>query len=378
MRSAFPSLFARFRELSSTRRTLLALFALCTGWLLISWIARPTFRPGLRSPSETPSTVGFPGALQPDAELKAQWQRMKESPKLMIPAPASSAAGTLGLMSDSSEFGRPLIAHAAELAVATKEFSRSRTTLEEILERHHGYAAKLRMVGQPTGGLLTATLRVPSAEFNGAVSDLKTLGNVEREEQSADEITQQRADLEARLVNAQSTLAHLQGILAKNSKGSNLVELQRQLSGVNAEIARLEAERVASEHRVIFANVLFSLREEIPPPVESLVAQLRNAGVTGFSDALSSLSGIVIFVVSRGPVILVWVLLVFFPARWIWGKREQWMWEKGELRRKCRGDVVEKRRNNVIVSFAAAHLKMRNHRGVPKERREKLVVCGIL
>jgi len=55
------------------------------------------------------------------------------------------------------------------------------------------------MVGQPRGNTLTATLRIPSPEFNAAVTDLKTLGNVEREEQMADEITEQEADLEARL-----------------------------------------------------------------------------------------------------------------------------------------------------------------------------------
>jgi hypothetical protein len=39
----------------------------------------------------------------------------------------------------------PRIAHAAKLAVATKEFARLRATLEEILERHRGYAARPRM-----------------------------------------------------------------------------------------------------------------------------------------------------------------------------------------------------------------------------------------
>jgi hypothetical protein len=80
-----------------------------------------------------------------------------------------------------------VIAHAAELGVSTKEFGRARANLEEILERHHGYAAKLRMVGQPGASSLTATLRVPSSEFTSSVNDLKTLGKVEQEEQAADE-----------------------------------------------------------------------------------------------------------------------------------------------------------------------------------------------
>ena len=37
---------------------------------------------------------------------------------------------------------------------------------------------------------------------------------VEQEEQTADEITQRRADVEARLLNAQNTLERLQAILA--------------------------------------------------------------------------------------------------------------------------------------------------------------------
>jgi hypothetical protein len=314
---------------------MLGLFVLCSGCLLVSWIAGPKTRPGSPPLAVRPSAVGVPFDSRPDAELKTQWERMKEFPKVMIPDATPPVSGSLGPVVDSSEYVTPMIAHAAELALATREFARSRSTLEEILERHHGYAAKLRMVGQPTGGVLTATLRVPASEFNGMVTDLKALGSVEREEQSADEITQHRADLEARLLNAQNTLAHLQGILAKNAEGNNLTEVQRQLSGVNAEIARLEAERVASEKRVIFANVLLSLREEIPPPVESFGAQFRAAGVAGLTDALVSVSAILLFVISRGPAILVWVLLVFFPTRWIWRKRQRWAWGETEAATKA-------------------------------------------
>lgn len=234
--------------------------------------------------------------------------------------PSAAPIGISSPPADTRGYETPLIAHAADLELTTKEFARSRSSLEEILERHHGYAAKLRMVGQPAGSLLTATLRVPSSEFTAAVTDLKALGNVEREEQTADEITQQRADLEARLTNAQRSLARLQGILAKGGKVTDLADVQRQLSNVNGEIARLEAERIAAEHRVIFAQVLFSLREVVTPPVDSIATQLRNAAVMGFSDVLSALSAVAIFAISRGPVILLWVVVLYFPLRWAWRK----------------------------------------------------------
>jgi len=320
MRTTIDSLLSWFRTLPASRRTLLVLIAFCMGGLALSWISRPTNWAGQRGIRETPSFAPIPPGTQPDAELKAQWERIKQSRKAASAGPVAVGGEALGLATDESGDATPMIAHAAELAVATKEFAHSRSALEEILERHHGYAAKLRMVGQPAASTLTATIRVPSSEFASAVTDLKTLGNVEREEQTADEITQQRADLEARLVNAQNTLGRLQGILAKGGKIHNLLEVQRQLANVSAEVARLEAERASTEHRVIFAQVLLSLREELKPPAESVAAEFRAAAMAGLSDALSSLSAIVLFVISRGPVTLLWVVLVFFPGRWMWRK----------------------------------------------------------
>src|SRR5438552_19129862 len=79
--------------------------------------------------------------------------------------PAAPATNDRRQIAGTSAYDAPLIAHTAELAIATKEFARSRTELEEILERHRGYAARLRMVGRRTGSVLTATLRIPSPEL---------------------------------------------------------------------------------------------------------------------------------------------------------------------------------------------------------------------
>jgi hypothetical protein len=319
MRTTLPSLLSWFRKLPKSRRTFLLLMALCISGLALSWIARPTSHTILRGAPDGSSFASIPPGNEPDAELKAEWERLKQSRKIPSSAPMA-VGGMAGPAIDESGYAPPLIAHAAELAVATKEFAHSRSTLEEILERHHGYAANLRMVGQPGASTLTATLRVPSSEFASSITELKTLGNVEREEQTADEITQQRADVEARLVNAQNSLERLQGILAKGGKIPNLLEVQRQLANVNAEITGLEAERVSSERRVTFAQVLLALREEVKLPAESLGAELRNAAMAGLSDALSTLSAIALFVISRGPITLLWVVLVFFPGRWMWRK----------------------------------------------------------
>jgi DNA repair exonuclease SbcCD ATPase subunit len=177
------------------------------------------------------------------------------------------------------------------------------------------------MVGQKSGSVLSATLRVPSSELVGTVGDLKALGDVEREEQAADEITQQRADLDARLSNARGTLRRLQDLLEKQTyPDGNVRELQRQIASATADVARWESEQQASEHRVIFANVYFTMREELAAPSESLGAQLRGAGVAGLGDAMTSLAGLLVFLIGRGPVVLLWCVILWLPARLMWRK----------------------------------------------------------
>ena len=100
------------------------------------------------------------------------------------------------------------------------------------------------------------------------------------------------------------------------------MELQRQIASANAEVNRLEAERQVSEHRVIFANVQFSLREELPAPVESLGAQFHSAATAGFQEAAASVSALLLFVIGRGPFVLLWMMILYLPVRYAW---RRWM-----------------------------------------------------
>jgi|KBSMisStaDraftv2_1062788.scaffolds.fasta_scaffold40071_2 hypothetical protein len=322
MRNPIFAVSEKWRTWSKVQRGLVVVGAagLC---LMVAGTANRSLKPPTKTTAALPPTEYQ--AQYPVASGGEPATRIDENEAKELPAQAASDRDVVRkeLGNDTrSALGNPLIAHTAELAVATKEFGRSRTALEEILERHRGYAAKLRMLGQRGGSsLLNATLRVPSTELGGTVSELKSLGDVEREEQAADEITQQRADLEARRTNAQNMLRRLQELLKKQMyPDGNVRELERQIGNASAEVARLEAERQASEHRVVFASVYFTLREEIAKPSDSLGAQLRSAATAGFGDAMASMVGLLAFLIARGPVVVLWCAILYAPARLIWKK----------------------------------------------------------
>jgi hypothetical protein len=309
MEDRLQPLVRRFRELSAVRRGLLyAAGILCAVFVLV------LLAPHRASQSTSHSPAGN-AALHDGQPPPTDWR---------FPAPTAKEYGgvvpTLPEMGDvAGATGEPRIAYSAELSVATKEFVHSRAAMEQILERHRGYVAKLRMVGQPAGSLLSATLRIPSSEYSSTLSDLKSIGRVEREEESADEITQRHGDLEARLINAQNTAQRLQRLLENpTAKGSDLAVFQGQLAALRAEIERMQAEGQGFDNRAVFSSVFFSMREEVSSPAVTLGAQLRNAAVQGFSDAATSLSGILIFAMNYGPSLLLWAVILFLPARYLW------------------------------------------------------------
>jgi hypothetical protein len=320
MRNRLSLLSTKVRGMSRVRRTLLLAAAFVCCFVVLGRLTQPNPKQKVDAVPQVQTKEMETNALETDLFVDAD--KLKDLQE-QINANGEPRATAAQQLRKEVPFTTPWIAHTAQLVVATKEFARSRSSLEEILERHRGYAARLRMAGRKSGSVLSATLRIPSPELSATVSELKSLGDVEQEEECADEVTQQRADLEARLSNAQATLRRLQELLKKQTyPDGNVRELQRQIAGASAEVNRLEAERLASEHRVIFANVQFSLREEISQPAETLGSQLHAAAATGFGQAAASISAILLFFIGRGPVVLLWMAILYLPARYAW---RRWM-----------------------------------------------------
>lgn len=323
MENSLRSLVVRLRALSPARRRLAYAGCLLVGVFFLFFVAANRVPPGTKHVSTAPDRGSLAGEIVAPDDVRSMAIGGKEA-GASGPPHTFPEAYRAGQVESANAFREPRIAYSAELSVVTKEFAHSRSSLEEILERCHGYVAKLRMVGQPSGSVLSATLRVPSSEYRSALTELKAVGLVEHEEEAADEITQQHSELEARLVNAQNEEKRIQRILQnREDKFTDQASLERQVSLLRGEIERIESERYASTSNVSFANVLFSLREERIPPSVTIGAKLRDAAVSGLSDAFESISTILLFLASRGPLLALWAALFYFPARFLWRRKSQ-------------------------------------------------------
>lgn len=220
----------------------------------------------------------------------------------------------------------PMIARTAGLTLVTKEFDKSRASLEEILKRHNGYMGELKVSAPADAGrTLTATLRIPAPQLDAAMAELKKLGRVEDESQGGEEVTQQYVDLQARLANGIHTEQRLTEILrTRTGKLQDVLKVELEIDRVRGEIEQMQAEKKELSKRVAFATLSTTVKEEyfakLQPTPPSTGSRFRNAAVDGYNTVVEGLIDVGLFLLSAGPSLLLWAAILFFPARWAWKK----------------------------------------------------------
>ncbi len=93
-------------------------------------------------------------------------------------------------------------------------------------------------------------------------------------------------------------------------------------SRVRSEIEGMEAQRKRMKDQVAFATLTATLTEDYKPKLQavppSTFMRFRNSAVEGYRSMMEGVIGLVVFVFSYGPSVLLWLALLFFPARFAW------------------------------------------------------------
>ncbi len=281
---------------------------------------------GLRSaaPSAPPSAnTEMSADVQAIQELQAQKrEQLSESlekdgaPDSPIQAGSRTSRPTPG----------PMIARTAAMNLVITKLDAARAALEKLLARHYAFASEMTLdQSNDASASLNATLQVPAAELDATLSDLRALGRVSTESQGGEDVSDQHVDLAARLHNARESEERLLDILrTRTGKVSDVLTVEEQISQTRGEIEQMEAQLANLDKRVTYASIKLEMAEEYKAPTganSSVALRLRNAVVSGYRDAVDSLLALAVFLLSTGPMLLLWAGLLFFPARTIWKRR---------------------------------------------------------
>ncbi len=213
----------------------------------------------------------------------------------------------------------PLIVRTAQMMLTASNFEAARARFEAIVSGAGGFTGRVAVsAANRQQRTLSATVRVPSAQFDKTLADLRTIGVVTTESQDGEDVSRQSVDLDARLLNARASEARLKTILEQRTgRLSDVLDVEREISRVRGEVERMEADRKDLDRRIQYASISVTIYEEQKASLDlgpmPLSTRFRNAFVDGWRSALSGVVEAGLVVTGLLPTVLV-LALVAAPA----------------------------------------------------------------
>lgn len=140
-------------------------------------------------------------------------------------------------------------------------------------------------------------LRIPQQNLDATLKALATLGSVESQSISAEDVSTQLVDYGARLRNLRNTEEMLLKIMNRSGSVGDVLKVAQELSNVRSSIEQIDAQLKDLQSRVAYSVVSVNLEEAVAsvPQQQPLTVQLKDSweqathSVGGFTTGLLKL-----------------------------------------------------------------------------------------
>jgi hypothetical protein len=173
-----------------------------------------------------------------------------------------------------------------------------------FVQEARGYIAEQNVTGSP-GSLRSMRwkIRVPVEQFDSFVESIVSLGELERNNRTSQDVSEQYYDIEARIKNKRVEEQTLNKILQERSgKLEDVLKIEIELSRVRGEIEQFQGKIRVLESLSSLATVTLNIRErdkyEPPPPV---VANFSTQIARAWDGSVKSL-------VDMGKSLVLWIV----------------------------------------------------------------------
>jgi len=226
--------------------------------------------------------------------------------------PEHSNAKTFAMMADSQP-DRYLIKNAT-ITVEADDVRKATTTLVESVQAVKGYVSDGHEQADGLGGL-TATMqvRVPYTVFDRSMQQLASLGKILEKQVTAQDVTEEFVDTQAKVRNLKRTEVRLLDHLTRTGKLSDTLLIEKELNRVREEVEQLEGRVRFLSHRIAFSTITLTIKEKAK--VQALVPPTSYSAAKESSDAIRSLvefgRGLLSLLIWVGVWIPVWGPMAF-------------------------------------------------------------------
>jgi hypothetical protein len=227
----------------------------------------------------------------------------------IVPAPEGgarqAAPGDLDSLADQ------MIVRNADLALQVEDAEKALDQIQSIAAGLNGYLVSTNMWRADAQLRGTATIRVPAEAFDATMDQLKALAiEVEREDITSQDVTEEYTDLSSRLRNLEATeqelLALLTEIRERTRSAEEVLAVHRELTDIRGQIEQIKG-RIGYLERM---TALATINVELIPQEQQLIVEAGWQPVATLRAALRALVNAGQFLVDAAIWLVVFVLPV--------------------------------------------------------------------
>ena len=213
----------------------------------------------------------------------------------------------------------PKIIYTANLTLESKDYDTARAALDAALNDAGGYlesSSEYSDVGSSRS--VNLTFRVPEENYQSFLDAVAQAGNVTYKSQQADDVTTQYMDVEMRLANLEAQRTRLQELQAQADNLSDLLQIETSLTDVQSQIESWQSQLDWYSNQVQQCTVYVNLSEvqNYTPTDESFLGSVGAAFAQGWSNFVSGLQQMAVWLAGAWPVVLVVVAAAAGFAVW--------------------------------------------------------------
>jgi hypothetical protein len=217
---------------------------------------------------------------------------------------------------------KPQLVKNASLSLSVSSVTEALKQTRAIINQHQGDLLGLQ--DSPDGGgrhTLSLEIRVPQERLDTTVEAFSKLGTIQARSLTAEDVSNQLVDFEARLRNLRKTESTLLTIMDRSGTVGDVLKVSQELSRVREETERITAQLSSLKSQVAFSKISLTLEEVLASQ------QLQRPFGAEFVEAWQQSTHSVVRLTMALGKLGVWLIaytpywLAFGALLWVWKTR---------------------------------------------------------
>jgi hypothetical protein len=297
---------------SSTTR-----FAVVAFLTLSSAIALPSC--GSPPPNPTPNEA-LPSLASPSSRENQFAESAPPPPPSAQRAAGGSQTAAVPKKAAETPATRPQLIKKAELSVVVKSIDATTKSVTNIVEKQQGDILGFQNQKPPDSSVrqtASVEIRVPQERLETTLEALAKLGTVENRALTAQDVTEQLVDSEARLRNLRKSEEMVLKIMERSGSVGDVLKASQELSNIRESIERIDAQLKSLRNQVAYSTISLTLEaavsaQQTPEPSLGLrVQETWGKATHSVGELTLGLFGLGIWLLAYSPYFLLITAAVY-------------------------------------------------------------------